>query len=92
MAMNYTELQAAIADYMHRDDLADQIPTDVLAEHGVHVDVKCSDGICGVCKCGLLSGEVEHRDFVLSNAQRENSVILCQSRAAKPGGIIEVDL
>jgi reductive dehalogenase len=74
------------------DILADQIPTDVLAEHGVHVDVKCSDGICGVCKCGLLSGEVEHRDFVLSNAQRENSVILCQSRAAKPGGIIEVDL
>ncbi|MCJ8307776.1 MAG: 4Fe-4S dicluster domain-containing protein [Hyphomicrobiales bacterium] len=71
---------------------ADRIPTDVLAENGVHVDVKCSDGICGVCKCGLISGEVEHRDFVLSNAQRQNSVILCQSRAAKPDGIIEVDL
>lgn len=71
---------------------ADRIPTDILAENGIHVDVKCSDGICGVCKCGLISGEVEHRDFVLSNAQRENSVILCQSRAAKPDGVIEVDL
>ncbi|NKB54181.1 MAG: reductive dehalogenase [Rhizobiaceae bacterium] len=71
---------------------ADKIATDVLAENGITVDVKCSDGICGVCKCGLISGEVEHRDFVLSNAQRKDAVILCQSRAAKPDGIIEVDL
>lgn len=71
---------------------ADKSATDVLAENGVHVDVKCSDGICGVCKCGLIAGEVEHRDFVLSKAQRETGVILCQSRAAAAGGEIEVDL
>jgi reductive dehalogenase len=66
--------------------------TDMLTEAGVHVDVKCDDGICGVCKCGLISGEVEHRDFVLSNAQRNEAVILCQSRAAAPGGVVVVDL
>ncbi|MBR9864388.1 MAG: 2Fe-2S iron-sulfur cluster binding domain-containing protein, partial [Rhodobacteraceae bacterium] len=71
---------------------ADRSPTDVLLEAGVNIDVKCSDGICGVCKCGIVSGEVEHRDFVLSNAQRENALILCQSRAAKPGGVLEIDL
>ena len=71
---------------------ADKIATQVLAENGIHVDVKCSDGICGVCKCGLVSGEVEHRDFVLSKKQRETAIILCQSRAAKPGGVIEIDL
>jgi reductive dehalogenase len=71
---------------------ADRTATEVLAESGVHVDVKCSDGLCGVCKCGLISGEVEHRDFVLSQAQRATSVILCQSRAAVAGGVIEVDL
>ena len=71
---------------------ADKSATDVLAENGIHVDVKCSDGICGVCKCGLISGEVEHRDFALSNKQRETSIILCQSRAADPGGVVEVDL
>jgi len=71
---------------------ADKSATDVLAENGIHVDVKCSDGICGVCKCRLVSGEVEHRDFVLSKAQRADSIILCQSRAAKDGGVIEVDL
>ncbi len=71
---------------------ADRTPTDVLTEQGIPVDVKCSDGLCGVCKCTVLSGEVEHRDFVLSKAQREHEMILCQSRAAKPGGVIEVDL
>lgn len=56
------------------------------------MDLKCSDGICGVCKCGLRGGEVEHRDFVLSAKQREGAIILCQSRAAQPGGVLELDL
>ena len=71
---------------------ADRVATDILLENGIKVDVKCSDGICGVCKCGLISGDVEHRDFVLSKAQRQSNVILCQSRAATDGGLIEVDL
>jgi ferredoxin len=71
---------------------AGQSATDALAAAGVHVDVKCSDGLCGVCKCGVLSGAVEHRDFVLSKTQRGAALILCQSRAAEPGGVIEIDL
>lgn len=70
----------------------DRSATEVLEEHGVAVDVKCSDGLCGVCRGRLLSGEVEHRDFVLSRRQRESWVILCQSRAAKRGGVLEVEL
>jgi len=54
--------------------------------------LKCSDGLCGVCQCGLISGEVEHRDFVLSKAQQQHSLILCQSRAATTGATIEIDL
>lgn len=71
---------------------SDKDAAQVLNEAGFHVDVKCSDGICGVCKCGVLAGEVDHRDFVLSAKQRENAVILCQSRAADPDGVIEIDL
>lgn len=71
---------------------ADKSATDVMVAHGIPIDVKCSDGLCGVCKCGLVAGEVEHRDFVLSKAQRRHEIILCQSRAATPGGVIEVDL
>lgn len=71
---------------------ADMDAAQVLNDAGIQVDVKCADGICGVCKCGLLSGEVEHRDFVLSRKQREGAIILCQSRAAEPDGTIEIDL
>mgnify|MGYP001041009426 CR=1 FL=1 len=63
---------------------ADRSISDVLVEAGIPIDVKCSDGICGVCTCKVLDGEVEHRDFVLSNAQRKTEMISCQSRAA-PG-------
>lgn len=71
---------------------ADEIATDVLQANGIAIDVKCSDGLCGVCKCGLIAGEVEHRDFVLSAKQRESEVILCRSRAAKAGGVLEIAL
>lgn len=71
---------------------ADQTAADALLEAGIHVDVKCGDGICGVCKCSLVNGEVEHRDYVLSNAQREESLILCQSRASVEDGVVEIDL
>ena len=71
---------------------ADKTISDVLVENGIHVDVKCSDGICGVCKCGLIDGEVEHRDFVLSKAQQKSQIITCQSRAAGDGDVITLDL
>ena len=71
---------------------AEQTASQALIEAGVHVPMKCSDGICGVCQCGYIAGDVEHRDFVLSNAQRQNKLILCQSRATDANGIIEIDI
>ncbi|WP_296425383.1 4Fe-4S double cluster binding domain-containing protein [Yoonia sp.] len=70
----------------------DQSAADALIAAGVHVDVKCADGLCGVCKCRVVSGKVEHRDFVLSKAQQAGEMILCQSRAAEPDGTLEIDL
>lgn len=69
--------------------------TEVLAEAGVAIDVKCSDGLCGVCATrydATSSGEVEHRDVVLSQQQRSERVILCCSRARQAGGEIVLDL
>ena len=71
---------------------ADETLADVLNANGIPIDVKCSDGICGVCKCGLLEGDVEHRDYVLSNSQRESEIITCQSRAADADGHIVINL
>ena len=71
---------------------ANKNAAEVLIENGIPVNLKCSDGLCGVCKCGLVSGEVEHRDFVLSKAQQKNTIIVCQSRAANPDGLLELNL
>ncbi len=71
---------------------ATESASDALIRNGVHVDIKCSDGLCGVCKCGVLAGDVEHRDFVLSKDQRASTMILCQSRAADPDGTLQLDL
>ena len=71
---------------------ADSSAAEALLKAGIHVDMKCSDGLCGVCGCRLVAGEVEHRDYVLSKAQREHTIITCQSRAQEPGGEITISL
>ena len=66
-----------------------------LEEAGIKVDTKCSDGLCGVCSMpydAAASGEVEHRDFVLSRKEREHKVVLCCSRARQAGGEIVLAL
>lgn len=63
-----------------------------LIDAGLPVHIKCSDGICGVCRCTVKSGDVEHRDYVLSKAQRQEQMILCQSRAVQEGGEIVIEL
>ncbi|MEL6700814.1 MAG: 2Fe-2S iron-sulfur cluster-binding protein, partial [Pseudomonadota bacterium] len=71
---------------------ADTPLSDALIAAGVPVDVKCADGLCGVCQCGVIEGNVEHRDYVLSRAERETRMITCQSRAAEAGGTLILDL
>ena len=65
---------------------------DALNAEGYAVDVKCADGLCGVCQCDYSAGEVEHRDLVLSAKQQATRLILCQSRAAKKDGVITITL
>lgn len=67
----------------------------VLAEAGVALDLKCSDGLCGVCATrydAAASDAVDHRDVVLGRSARATQVILCCSRSAVPGGTLLVDL
>jgi reductive dehalogenase len=71
---------------------ADKSPADVLIDSGFPIDVKCSDGLCGTCVATYLTGDVEHRDYVLSNEQRKSKLTLCCSRAEKANGQITLDL
>lgn len=52
-----------------------------LERHGVIVPTSCEQGVCGTCVVTYLSGEPDHRDFVLSEAERAHSLITCCSRS-----------
>ncbi|WP_432146625.1 PDR/VanB family oxidoreductase [Streptomyces sp. bgisy084] len=50
----------------------------------------CERGFCGTCRQRVLSGEVDHRDDLLTDAERADSLLLCVSRAR--GGRLVLDL
>jgi tetrachlorobenzoquinone reductase len=64
----------------------------VLNDAGVQVPCSCQQGICGTCELRVLSGEVDHRDSILSSAERTASetMMTCVSRARSPRLVIDI--
>ncbi|MFD5258275.1 PDR/VanB family oxidoreductase [Streptomyces bobili] len=55
---------------------------DVLLDSGVDAPYSCQQGICGECVVRVLAGEPDHRDDVLTDAERADGMFtLCSSRA-----------
>ncbi|BEK86388.1 PDR/VanB family oxidoreductase [Nocardia seriolae] len=54
------------------------------------VNYSCRQGFCGTCKVGVRAGEVDHRDRLLTAAERADRMLLCVSRAA--GDALVLDL
>ncbi|MFJ8976978.1 PDR/VanB family oxidoreductase [Streptomyces sp. NPDC102282] len=59
---------------------------------GLAVESSCRDGICGSCETRVLEGTPDHRDFLLSEAERVAgaSMMICVSRCAS--GRLVLDL
>ncbi|HYF88696.1 PDR/VanB family oxidoreductase [Azospirillum sp.] len=59
---------------------------------GVAVDSSCEQGICGTCETAVLEGEPDHRDSVLSDAERAagKTMMLCVSRARSARLVLDV--
>jgi len=66
---------------------ADQTSVAALHDMGIDIPTSCEQGICGTCVVGCLEGEVEHRDFCLTSAERRHKLALCCSRA-KSGPLV----
>jgi cytochrome P450/ferredoxin-NADP reductase len=62
---------------------ADQTVLDALRSANVDIDSECEEGLCGACEVGVAAGEVDHRDVVLSRAERDahTTMMACCSRA-----------
>jgi ferredoxin-NADP reductase len=41
----------------------------------------CEQGFCGTCQQRVLEGEVDHRDELLTDGERDDSMLICVSRA-----------
>ncbi|MCO5066689.1 MAG: PDR/VanB family oxidoreductase [Rhizobiaceae bacterium] len=62
---------------------AGQAATDAMAACGIDVTTSCEQGVCGTCLTRVLRGVPDHRDWFLTEREREaNDVFLpCCSRA-----------
>ena len=61
----------------------DQPVLDALLGAGVDILSDCREGICGTCEVGVVEGDVDHRDFILTEKERTASafMMVCVSRA-----------
>jgi ferredoxin-NADP reductase len=71
----------------------DRTVLDVLNDAGIEVPCSCQQGICGTCETRVVSGEVDHRDSILSSAERaaNQTMMTCVSRA-KAGSRLVLDI
>jgi ferredoxin-NADP reductase len=62
---------------------ADQSILDACLEAGVDIASSCEEGLCRTCETLVLAGRPDHRDSVLSEAERsaEDRMMVCVSRA-----------
>ena len=59
---------------------------EVLEENGIEHPFSCREGLCGTCLTNVLAGEPDHRDYVLSDEERESGKLMtiCCSRSKSP--------
>jgi ferredoxin-NADP reductase len=58
---------------------------------GVHAPYSCQQGFCGTCRVRTLGGDVDHRDTLLTDPERDAGMMLiCVSRAADDGLILDL--
>ncbi|WP_224393097.1 PDR/VanB family oxidoreductase [Pseudonocardia sp. ICBG1293] len=65
---------------------------DALEGAGITTLSSCREGTCGTCETGVLAGEPDHRDSLLTEEERASGevMMLCVSRARSPRLVLEL--
>jgi vanillate O-demethylase ferredoxin subunit len=65
---------------------------EVLSTQGIEVPFACEQGVCGSCETRVLAGRCQHRDLILSEAERDanDRMLICVSRC--DGDSLTLDL
>ncbi|SDV48645.1 PDR/VanB family oxidoreductase [Chitinasiproducens palmae] len=62
---------------------------ETLLEAGIDAEYSCMEGICGACETRVLEGEPDHRDSVLSTAEKaSNKVMMICISGCKSGKLV----
>jgi ferredoxin len=69
---------------------ADECILDALINAGLSPAFSCKEGICGTCETAVLSGEIDHRDEILSEDERRSgrTMMICVSRCKGKGRLV----
>ena len=64
----------------------------VLRDAGVDVPYSCEEGVCGACETQVVSGEVDHRDNILTEKERLESktIMVCCSGSKSPRLVLDL--
>ena len=54
------------------------------------VPFACTEGVCGTCITGLISGQADHRDMILSDDEHQSEITVCCSRAKSPRLVLDL--
>ena len=68
----------------------DESIIDALARSGIEIQTSCQSGLCGTCKTRYISGDVEHGDCILSDAEHQEYFTPCISHIRS--GTLVLDL
>ncbi len=71
---------------------ADKTILDVMIEAGLDPMFDCKRGDCGICQATVLDGVPDHRDYILSEAERADGKLIqiCVSRAKTPRLVLDL--
>ena len=64
---------------------AEESILDAAAREGLPVISSCKEGTCGTCETPVLSGDIDHRDSILTKDEQDSNetMMICVSRAAQ---------
>ena len=70
----------------------DQSIIDALEDAGLDLIYDCQRGDCGICQTDVISGVPDHRDVVLSQAEKDSGKVMqiCVSRALSPRLVLDL--
>ncbi|AAV97270.1 oxidoreductase FAD-binding domain/oxidoreductase NAD-binding domain/2Fe-2S iron-sulfur cluster binding domain protein (plasmid) [Ruegeria pomeroyi DSS-3] len=71
---------------------ADKSIIEALEEAGLDPLYDCQRGDCGICQCDVIEGIPDHRDVILSDAEKASNTVMqiCVSRSKTPKLVLDL--